>query len=138
MPLAERLAQIEALCEELLVGVRAIRSLDAFIIEASPPTCPAGLVIDTDRFRVVWAGRDCVLGPTLPFYLIRYLAKNQGRYIPHQELLHRVWHVPSRSPQAIRSVVADLRLRLRQAGMSDLADSIDGRHAGRYGLLLPA
>ena len=53
----------------------------------------------------------------------------------YERLLQDVWDGP-RSNEAIRSVVRDLRRKLKSAGMGDLADAIDGSNRECYGLIL--
>lgn len=91
------------------------------------------LCVDRDRLQVVFHGKTCVLGNTLPFKLLERLARRPDTYVTHDELLQDVWD-GTRSQAAIRSVVKRLRQALRRDGMSDLAASIDGTAAGRYRL----
>ncbi len=122
-------------------------------VRTSDPTCPSAslrnrrypatvldhasgrLVADRGTLSINWDGRTCYLGFTLPFQLFEALARRPNRYIPVEDLLDEVW-ADVRSDAAVRSVVRDLRSRLRAAGMADLAEAIDGSNRGRYGLLL--
>jgi len=61
--------------------------------------------------------------------------RRPNRYITREQLLDEVWG-GCRSDAAVRSVVRDLRKRLKEAGMGDLAEAIDGSNRGRYGLML--
>jgi DNA-binding winged helix-turn-helix (wHTH) protein len=51
------------------------------------------------------------------------------------DLLHDVWECGVKSPDTIRSAVRNLRKRLSEAGMDELAAKIRGT-GGRYGLML--
>ena len=92
-------------------------------------------VADADTLSINWNGRTCYLGFTLPFQLFEALVRRPNRYITREQLLDDVWGV-SRSDAAVRSVVRDLRKRLKEADMGDLAEAIDGSNCGRYGLML--
>lgn len=122
-------------------------------VKTSDPTCPLAslqrrhypatvldrvsgrLIADRGTLSINWDGRTCYLGFTLPFQLFEALACRPNRYIPVEDLLDEVWS-QVRSDAAVRSVVRDLRSRLREAGMADLAAAIDGSNRGRYGLML--
>jgi DNA-binding response OmpR family regulator len=96
-----------------------------------------GLVVDEALLTVLYHGRSCYLGNSLPFRLLARLARHPNRYFTHDELLAEVWD-GDRSPDAIRSVVKTLRQKLRQKGLDDLAAAIDGSASGRYALRLPS
>jgi DNA-binding response OmpR family regulator len=87
--------------------------------------------VDHDELRVHFHGKTCLLGNTLPFRLLAYLLRRPNRYVTYEELLHHVWD-GRRSDAAVRSVVKRLRQQLRRDGMAELANAIDGSHAGRY------
>lgn len=92
-------------------------------------------IADRGTLSVNWGGRTCYLGFTLPFQLFEALAYRPNRYILVEDLLDEVW-CQCRSNAAVRSVVRDLRNRLRKARMPELAAAIDGSNRGRYGLML--
>jgi len=96
---------------------------------------PPGLA-DEGRFTVRWKGRECGLGNTVSFRLFRRLAAARNRYVTHDDLLGDVWDGEERTPSAIRSAVAELRRRLIEGDLKELADAIDGTIPGHYGLLL--
>ena len=89
-------------------------------------------LVDDGRFAVHWNGRECPLGPTLPFRFFRQLALARNRYVPVERLLENVWGGP-RSASAVRSVVLELRRRLNTAGMADLARAVESK-PGHYRL----
>lgn len=111
------------------------RPLDGYVLDCRASSGPPRLLVDAATFTVNWNGQTCHLGYTVPFRLIVHLARNEGRYVAHQELLDEVWGGP-RSASAVRSAMTDLRARLTRAGMKDLAEAIDGHNSGHYGLLL--
>lgn len=94
-----------------------------------------GLMIDREHLTVSWNGRRCHMGYTIPFRLLERLARRPNQYVTHERLLHDIWG-GSRSKSALRSAINNLRIQLVAAGMADLAKAIDGRNAGRYGLML--
>lgn len=84
---------------------------------------------------MIWIGRRCFLGRTLTFKLFERLARRPNQYVTYDRLLQDVWN-GLRSNEAIRSVVKELRRKLIDAGMSDLAEAIDGSNRECYGLIL--
>lgn len=100
---------------------------------ARPAAPPHDLLVDQELLSVTYQGRSCFLGNTLLFRFFAHLARRPNLYFSHDELLSAVWQ-GVRSDDAIRSVVKRLRIALRQAGMPDLAEAIDGSVAGHYAL----
>ena len=86
-------------------------------------------VADRTLLSVRWRGKTCFLGNTLPFRLLDRLARRPNQYFSYEQLLDDVWEGP-RSFSAIRSVVKVLRRKLVEAGMDDLANTIDGTVSG--------
>lgn len=101
--------------------------------EASPFIHP--LVIDPGTLSIRWGGYECVLGASIGFRLMQRLARRPNHYMSHDHLLDDVWGC-RRSASTVRSAVRDLRQKLSDAGMADLAARIDGSHRGHYALLL--
>ena len=93
------------------------------------------LQIDRDRLTVSFRDKSCFLGNTLPFRLVDYLARHLNTYLTYTDLLENVWECRC-TDSAIRSVVKRLRSSLRQSGMDDLANAVDGSVPGRYALRL--
>jgi len=89
--------------------------------------------VDSDRLQVVFHGKTCELGNTVPFKLLQRLARRPNTYVTHEQLLFDVWD-GRRSEAAIRSAVKRLRQALRRQGLGELADAIDGSMSGRYRL----
>jgi DNA-binding response OmpR family regulator len=117
------------LCEEL--------SLDPLTYFRTQPAAPGGypgLVADPRELVVRFGGKTCFLGNTLPFRLLARLAQRPNRYFTYEELLADVWEGDCRSDASVRSVVKVLRRKLREAGMGQLADAIDGTERGHYAL----
>ena len=99
---------------------------------ASGPARPA-LDVNRGMLSVLWKGRTCYLGYTLPFRLIERLAQRPGHYLRVDRLADDLWDGP-RAASTVRSAVSDLRAKLVAAGMRDLASMIDGSNPGHYGL----
>ena len=89
--------------------------------------------VDYDHLQVMYQGKTCFLGNTLPFRFLARLVRRPNRFFTYEELQQDVWEGP-RSDAAIRSVVKRLRQSLRRQGMPELAEAIDGSMAGRYRL----
>lgn len=92
-------------------------------------------VIDRPMLSVSYGGRSCFLGNTLPFRLLERLLRRPNQYVSHQQLQDDVWDGEP-SPESIRSVVKELRRKLRCAGMDRLAQAINGKVARHYSLTL--
>jgi DNA-binding response OmpR family regulator len=137
----------------LLIAARELRSSLLVVLDhvdelcdlidgrASPRTTSDGeagpnlpeLRVERAMLAVIWRGRTCHLGNTLPFRFIERIARRPGHYVRVSQLVEELWG-GSRSPSSVRSVVSDLRFKLRAAGLGDLADLIDGSNPGHYGL----
>jgi DNA-binding response OmpR family regulator len=122
------------LCEE--------SSLDPFSyfqkypLQSDPHTGRQRLLIDRAVFSVKFKGKACFLGNRLPFKLLARLAQRPNTYVSYKELLSEAWDDVIVSESAIRSVVRNLRNKLRQAGLADLARAIDGTVPRHYALKL--
>ncbi|MCB9858465.1 MAG: helix-turn-helix domain-containing protein [Phycisphaerales bacterium] len=92
-------------------------------------------IVEDETLSVIWGERRCYLGKSLGFRFLAHLASRPNQYVTYDSLFDGVWG-GRRSNGAIRSVVRDLRRKLRRAGMSDLADAIDGSNHQCYGLIL--
>jgi len=91
--------------------------------------------IDHTTLSVVWAGKNCYLGYTISFKLVNRLAQRPNHFVTEMDLLRDVWDGDQKSPNTIRSAIRNLKQRLQDAGMEDLALAIQG-DGGRYALLL--
>ena len=143
--LAAAQASAAALAQEIIVSVGERLGLD--LGEIAAPGCeprrlphrmaafqPVVQSIDVATFSVHWDGKTCVLGNTLPFRLLERLGRRPNQFIHCDQLLDEVWQ-GLRSREAIRSVVKVLKQKLVQAGMDDLAASINGNQPYHYGLI---
>lgn len=92
------------------------------------------LRIQDETLTIAFREKRCFLGNTITLRLFRRLLQRRNQFIRHDELLTQVWD-GIRSPSTIRSAVKMLRRQLRKAGMKEVADAIDGRTAGHYGLM---
>jgi hypothetical protein len=119
------------LCEEL-----SLDPLTYFRTQSSSPGGYPGLAVDPGELVINFAGKKCFLGGRLPFRFLARLAQRPNRYFTYEELLADVWDGCCRSDASVRSVVKVLRRKLREAGMGELADAIDGTVPGRYALKL--
>ena len=100
---------------------------------------PANLLerplLDESTLSVIWKGKTLHLGNTRAFRLLERLARCPNQYVTHEDLLRDVWDDMLLSTATIRSVVRQLRRKLRIADLTDLAAAIHA-HNGRYMLTL--
>ncbi len=73
----------------------------------TPPPLPE-LRVDRPMLAVIWRGRTCYLGYTLPFRLIERLARSPRQYVRATQLVEELWDGP-RAASTVRSAVSDLR-----------------------------
>jgi DNA-binding response OmpR family regulator len=92
-------------------------------------------LLDESTLSVIWNGKTVRLGQTLAFRLLARLARRPNQYVTHLDLLRDVWDDDDLATATIRSLVRELRRKLRIGGMTDLASAIRG-HNGRYVLIL--
>jgi DNA-binding winged helix-turn-helix (wHTH) protein len=67
--------------------------------------------------------------------VLLHLAHKRNRFVSHEELFEAVWH-GFRSDAALRSTMKLLRKKLRDVGLTQLANAIDGSSYGHYILKL--
>ena len=120
--------------DDLSVAIESTDDQPAKEIERPPVEWPR-VHIDHRSCTIAWHDRQCHLGYTLAFRLIEVLARRPDHYLSIDYLLSEIWS-GQRSRSAVRSAVSDLRCRLVDAGMDDLAAMIDGSNRGHYGLML--
>lgn len=141
---ADRLLKAtNALRANLVTMLARLDELSDIVEEVRSGTiCPANVTVrastlqlDRTTFSVRWEGRSCSLGHSTAFRLLERLARRPNEYVSVDRLLDELWSGP-RSYSTLRSTVCRLKLRLRLAGMGDLAQMIDGRVYGHYALLL--
>ena len=125
--------------EQTIATLSALLDLEAppiFSRIVSFEQAGSNLLADPTTFCAIYRTRRCYLGNTLVFGLFRLLVSRLNRYVSYSELLTEVWKQEEKSPEAIRTVVQLLRKKLRAAEMSEVANAIDGRNHGHYGLML--
>jgi DNA-binding response OmpR family regulator len=93
------------------------------------------LIIDAAAKTITFRGGTCCLGNTLVFRMIERLARRPNQFISFDRLIRDVWDGQPKSDEAIRSLVKELRDRLRKKGMARLASSIRGQKKA-YALML--
>lgn len=96
---------------------------------------PRAWLLDRSTFTVHWGRKTCHLGYSIPYRIMEVLVRNASQYVSHDRLLEQVWHGP-RSDSTVRSAVNELRSRLIDSGLREVAIAIDGSNAGHYGLRL--
>jgi hypothetical protein len=82
-----------------------------------------------------WNGATCDLGAPVLFRLFRRLVRSAGRFLPIEDLVEDVWGGDHRTGSAVRSAVWNLRTKLREAGMGELAGAIRTQRE-HYGIFL--
>ena len=93
------------------------------------------LIVDQASRTVTFRGTSCCLGNTLMFRLIERLARRPNTFVSFDRLIRDVWDGDAKSDEAIRSVVKELRARLRKSGLRRLASAIAGQRRA-YALIL--
>ena len=88
-------------------------------------------LIDESTLSVFWNSKKLHLGYTRVFRFLACLARRPNQYVTHIDLLCDVWDDEDVEPATIRSLVSELRRRLRKGGMAELASAIQG-HNERY------
>lgn len=133
---AAAMAASEEAMKLLAAEFEAIQPGKSHTVISQPlTTTPDRPVIDRAMLSVLYQGRSCFLGNTLPFRLLERLLRRPNQYVSHQQLQDDVWDGEP-SPESIRSVVKELRRKLRCAGMDGLAKAINGKVARHYSLTL--
>ncbi len=87
------------------------------------------------KMEISWKGRSCFLSNSVLLRLAGRLAQTPNILVSHTTLLDEVWG-SIRSQSTIRGAAKRLRDRLIAAGMTDLAEAIDGSVHGHYRLNL--
>jgi DNA-binding response OmpR family regulator len=113
---------------DLLENFLGSRPVDAEALFGQP-------IIDTAAKTVTFQGCTCCIGNTLVFRMIERLARRPNQHISFDRLVRDVWDGNAKSDEAIRSLVKELRDRLRKSGMGSLASSIRGQNKS-YALVL--
>ena len=92
-------------------------------------------LLDESTLSVIWKGKTLHLGNTLAFRLLERLDRAPNQYVTHLDLLRDVWEDELLSTASIRSLVRELRRKLSNGGLSELAAAIRGQN-GHYVLSL--
>jgi DNA-binding response OmpR family regulator len=143
---AERILKtIKALRNSLSAVVAHVDELSDLITQwpmvadAAAPTITVAaavpLRVDRKSYTVRWGNDCCVLGCTMGFRVLERLALRPNEYVSMDRLLDELWTGP-RTYSTVRSTVCRLKGTLRQSGLADLADCVDGSIHGHYGLML--
>ena len=151
---AQRLAQLaDQLAETLLTATNSVGEMRATLVAEldrfdpvnaraagdGPPPSRSQMQrrpwVDYSTLSLMWSGKTCYLGLTVLLRLADRLSRRPNHYITPDQLRRDVWAGDLRSPDTIRSAVRNLRQRLTDAGMEELAAAIQG-HGGGYGLML--
>jgi DNA-binding winged helix-turn-helix (wHTH) protein len=85
------------------------------------------IIVDAGARTITFRGRTCRLGNTLVFRLMERLARRPNHFVTFDRLIRDVWDQQARSDEAIRSVMKELRRRLRKSRMTKLASAIRGQ-----------
>lgn len=119
--------------DELLARVRAALRRSGFATDAAPKKISVpGLEIDFDERRVVAGGRTVRLTPT-EFDILRYLASQANRPVPHRRLLQAVWG-PEYGDQVeyLRVFINQLRKKIEPPGEKPVFITTDPRIGYRF------
>ena len=94
-------------------------------------------ILDVSTLCVSWDGRSIHLGNTIGFRFLDRIARRPNQYVTHTDLIRDAWGEDEKNiaVETVRSVVCDLRGKLREGGMDALAAAIHG-HKGHYILTL--
>jgi DNA-binding response OmpR family regulator len=123
----------------LICDERTMEPLEYFrnFFRSDSTKSPDNLIVDQARFTIAYQGKKCFLGSSLPFHFLAYLAGRPNTFVTYADLLEEVWQGSKRSDAAVRSTAKVLRNKLRLAGLTNLAEAIDGSEPGHFALKLP-
>lgn len=122
---------VDELCELVEQGRQPQRDSLSVVVQIAGQS----LRVDRGTYTIHWKGRRCPLGCTMAFHVMERLARRPNEYVLTDRLLDDLWS-GARAYSTVRSTVCRLKARLRREGMGDLAELIDGRTRGHYGLVL--
>jgi 7-cyano-7-deazaguanine synthase in queuosine biosynthesis len=98
---------------------------------------PAGeFAVHPDRFAAAHGGRECFLGNTMEFRVLRLLWDRRKGYVPVADLMASVWDGRRVEKNTVQRTVSNLRRKLRDAGLHGVG--IDGDQADHYRVVLAA
>ncbi len=99
---------------------------------ATPRPDPDAPVADPATFSIVHKGHRCPVGNGISFRLFERLTRRVGVFVPFDALRRDVWAGRVVEPGTVRQAVHRLRQRLRDGGLSGVADAIAGEAGGFY------
>jgi hypothetical protein len=106
---------------------------------APPRACPEvpgfDLRLQRGTYTVHYKNKECFVRSSVGFRILERLAQRPNEYIPTDRLIDELWTGP-RAYSTVRSTVCRLKATLRNRGLGDLAERIDGSMPGHYGLML--
>ena len=110
---------------ELAARIRAITRREGNLRE--PLIDTRGLELDPNTNRVKREGRDIHLTPK-EFALVYYLARNEGRAVPQEELLEHIWDEHANPfTQTVKVHMNNLRRKLNDGFNEQLIETIRGK-----------
>lgn len=110
---------------ELAARIRAITRRDGGLRE--PVLDTRGLELDPNTNRVRRDGKEIHLTPK-EFSLLYYLARNEGRAVPQEELLEHIWDEHANPfTQTVKVHMNNLRRKLNEGFGEQLIETIRGK-----------
>jgi DNA-binding response OmpR family regulator len=110
---------------ELAARIRAITRREGSLRE--PLISTRGLELDPNTNRVKRDGREIHLTPK-EFALVYYLARNEGRAVPQEELLEHIWDEHANPfTQTVKVHMNNLRRKLNEGFGEQLIETIRGK-----------
>jgi DNA-binding response OmpR family regulator len=110
---------------ELAARIRAITRREGSLRE--PLINTRGLELDPNTNRVKRDGREIHLTPK-EFALVYYLARNEGRAVPQEELLEHIWDEHANPfTQTVKVHMNNLRRKLNDGFNEQLIETIRGK-----------
>jgi DNA-binding response OmpR family regulator len=110
---------------ELAARIRAITRREGSLRE--PLINTRGLELDPNTNRVKRDGREIHLTPK-EFALVYYLARNEGRAVPQEELLEHIWDEHANPfTQTVKVHMNNLRRKLNDGFHEQLIETIRGK-----------
>lgn len=110
---------------ELAARIRAITRREGSLRE--PVITTRGLELDPNTNRVKRDGQEIHLTPK-EFSLVYYLARNEGRAVPQEELLEHIWDEHANPfTQTVKVHMNNLRRKLNEGFREQLIETIRGK-----------
>ena len=110
---------------ELAARIRAITRREGSLRE--PVITTRGLELDPNTNRVKRDGQEIHLTPK-EFSLVYYLARNEGRAVPQEELLEHIWDEHANPfTQTVKVHMNNLRRKLNEGFQEQLIETIRGK-----------